>query len=272
MRHETREVIASRLATSWRRPQGAIEVAEHPDARNLRRTSDRRYYKDFTPREKCILVEAGQITIASPEAMVELMRAIDYVVTNNIPGDFVECGVFQGGNAVVMIRSLLYAGIRDRNIYLYDTFEGFPKPEEIDYEYFVGPALETWKSFKSQGDDSEDSSDWLRFPIERVRDRVQALGYPSDRIKLVKGLVENTIPAEAPETIALLRLDTDFYKSTKHELVQLFPRLQQGGILIIDDYGALHGARVATDEYIAENRIKFFPTRVDEHVRIGVKL
>jgi hypothetical protein len=91
-------------------------------------------------------------------------------------------------------------------------------------------------------------------------------------MKLVKGLVENTIPEQAPEKIALLRLDTNFYRSTKHELIHLFPRLQRGGILIIADYGALHGARVATDEYLAENKLAFLTARIDEHVRIGVKL
>ena len=98
-----------------------------------------------------------------------------------------------------------------------------------------------------------------------------ALGYPAERIHFVKGLVENTIPQQSPETIALLRLDTDFYRSTKHELVHLYPRLQHGGILIIDDYGALEGARLATDEYLKEHRIPYFPARIDEHVRIGVK-
>jgi O-methyltransferase len=269
--HEIQEdVIRLHLAT--RRPEKALEVGETLDARKIGKTYDRRYYKDFTAKEKVILVEASQITLASPEAIIELIRGIDYILENKIPGAFIECGVFEGGNAISMIRTLLYAGVTDRDIYLYDTFEGFPKPEEIDYEYFVGPALETWQRYKNRDDASEDNSDWLRVPIERVRDRIHALGYPAERVHLVKGLVENTIPNEAPANIALLRLDTDFYRSTKHELTELFPRLQEGGILIIDDYGALHGARVATDEYFAEHQIKFFLARVDEHVRIGVKI
>jgi O-methyltransferase len=170
-----------------------------------------------------------------------------------------------------MIRSLLNAGVTDRDVYLYDTFEGFPKPEEIDFEYFAGPALETWKKHKKPGDQSEDRSEWLRYPLERVQERVLALGYPAERIHFVKGLVEETIPQHAPETIALLRLDTDFYRSTKHEFIHLYPRLQRGGILIIDDYGALQGATTATDEYLRENNIPFFPARIDEHVRIGIK-
>jgi O-methyltransferase len=261
-----------RLLTATGRIKEAIEESETIDAAKIFKTYERHYYKDFTANEKCTLLEASLVTIASPEAIVELIRAVDYVLANNIDGAFVECGVFQGGNAVVMIRTLLNAGVTDRDIYLYDTFEGFPKPEAIDFEYLVGPALETWQKFKQPGDQSEDNSDWLRYPLEKVQQRVLALGYPVERIHFIKGLVENTIPQQVPEKIALLRLDTDFYRSTKHELIHMHPRLQRGGILIIDDYGALHGARVATDEYTTENKIAYFPARIDEHVRIGVKI
>jgi O-methyltransferase len=260
-----------RILIAKGRMDEAHELSATLDATKFPKSYDRRYYKDFTAEEKCTLLEACTVTIASAEAIVELIRGVGHVLRNNIPGAFVECGTFQGGNAVVMIRTLLNAGVTDRDIYLYDTFEGFPKPEAIDYEYLVGPALDTWQKFKEAGDESEDGSDWLRYPLEKVQQRVLALGYPAERIHFVKGLVENTIPQHAPETIALLRLDTDFYRSTRHEFIHLYPRLQHGGILIIDDYGALEGARVATDEYLKENNIPYFPARVDEHVRIGIK-
>jgi O-methyltransferase len=262
-----------RLLIANRRMDEAFELSAAIDPAKIQQESyGRLHYKDFTPREKCVLLEANLVTIATHEAIIELSRAVDYVLAHNIGGALVECGVFQGGNAVVMVRTLLNAGVTDRDIYLYDTFEGFPKPEAIDFEYEHGPALETWQKHKKPDDQSEDGSDWLRYPLEKVQERVLSLGYPAERIHFVKGLVENTIPQQAPEKIALLRLDTDFYRSTKHELIHLYPRLQRGGILIIDDYGALHGARVATDEYLKENNIPFFPARVDEHVRIGVKI
>jgi O-methyltransferase len=99
-----------------------------------------------------------------------------------------------------------------------------------------------------------------------------ATGYPRERIHFVKGMVEDTLPQEAPEQVALLRLDTDFYKSTKHELVHLYPRISRGGILILDDYGVFRGAQQATDEYFRECDVEMFLTRVDEAVRLGVKL
>jgi O-methyltransferase len=104
-----------------------------------------------------------------------------------------------------------------------------------------------------------------------VRRRIEPLGYPAARLHFVKGMVEDTIPKVAPEKIAILRLDTDFYSSTKHELLHLYPRLAPGGILIIDDYGAIPGARLAADEYASENRLDWFLHRVDPHVRLAVK-
>jgi len=98
-----------------------------------------------------------------------------------------------------------------------------------------------------------------------------SIGYPEQQIHFVEGLVEETLPAEAPEEIALLRLDTDWYSSTKHELEQLYPRLAPGGVLILDDYGHWQGARRAVDEYFAENQITLLLNRVDSTARIGVK-
>ena len=114
-------------------------------------------------------------------------------------------------------------------------------------------------------------SDWVRADLDSVKARVFATGYPAERIHFVKGMVEDTIPQNGPKQIALLRLDTDFYKSTKHELVHLYPRLSQHGALVIDDYGVFRGARQATDEYFDENNTPIFLHRVDEGVRLGIK-
>ena len=96
-------------------------------------------------------------------------------------------------------------------------------------------------------------------------------GFPADRAVFVPGKVEETIPASAPERIALLRLDTDWYESTYHELVHLYPRLEAGGVLILDDYGHFEGARRAVDRYFDENGARPLLTRVDYTARVGVK-
>jgi len=108
-------------------------------------------------------------------------------------------------------------------------------------------------------------------PLEEVKDVLYGTGYPKERIHFIAGKVEDTIPGSAPASIALLRLDTDWYASTKHELVHLFPRLSQAGVIIIDDYGHWKGSRQACDEYFAQNHIALLLNRIDYTGRIAVK-
>ena len=98
-------------------------------------------------------------------------------------------------------------------------------------------------------------------------------GYPEEKIHFVQGRVEETIPASAPDSISLLRLDTDWYESTKHELVHLFPRLSPSGVIIIDDYGHWKGCRKAVDEYFdTGDHPQLLLNRVDYSCRIAVKV
>lgn len=229
-----------------------------------------RPYTDFSDAEKSIYLKSALNLCGGPEAIVSLIRAVDYVVGNKIPGAFVECGVFMGGNIEVMIRALQNLKAEDRDIYLYDTFAGMPQPEPRDDEGLDGVLKASWEAHRTNAD-GVSGSDWMRATVETVEARIKPLGYPRARLHFVKGLVETTIPAIIPEKIAILRLDTDFYRSTKHELEHLYPRLMPGGVLIIDDYGAMPGARLATDEYCTENRLGWFLNRVDPHVRLVVK-
>ncbi|MFC7470447.1 TylF/MycF/NovP-related O-methyltransferase [Actinomadura keratinilytica] len=94
--------------------------------------------------------------------------------------------------------------------------------------------------------------------------------YPKERLHYVQGLVEKTVPAEAPEQISVLRLDTDWYASTRHELEHLYPRLVSGGVLLIDDYGYWQGSRRAVDEFLEATGERLLLLRMDEG-RIAVK-
>jgi hypothetical protein len=105
-----------------------------------------------------------------------------------------------------------------------------------------------------------------------VQRAVRSTGYDPGKIHLIKGKVEDTVPGAAPTKIALLRLDTDWYESTRHELEHLFPRLSPGGVIIIDDYGHWQGARRATDEFLAQHNIPLLLNRIDYTARIGVKV
>lgn len=229
-----------------------------------------RLYADFSEDEWSIQSASQQNLCGSPEAIVTLVRAVDRVIEQGIPGALVECGVYMGGNIEVMIRALQRHDVRDRDIYLYDTFAGMPKPEERDDEAFGGIAKTSWEAHRTE-EDGDKGSNWMKAGVELVRQRIDPLGYPAENLHFVKGMVEDTIPVTVPEKIAILRLDTDFYSSTKHELQHLYPRLSPGGILIIDDYGAFPGSRAATDEYAAEHGANWFLHRVDAHVRLVVK-
>ncbi len=203
---------------------------------------------------------------AGVEAPWALYQSIEHVVRHKIPGDIVECGVWSGGSMLLAAHALRHFGDTARNIYLYDTFDRMPRPEAIDARWDGVPALPTWEHHQREG------GRWcFGGALHHVRRVVASSGYPEDNLVFVEGLVEETLPGIRPETISVLRLDTDLYRSTYHELVHLYPRLVPGGILIIDDYGAFQGARLATDQYIAENRLPLFLSRIDGSVRLAVK-
>jgi hypothetical protein len=229
-----------------------------------------RSHTDFTDFEKSVYLKSALNLCGGPEAIVSLVRAIEYVIQHRIPGAFAECGVFMGGNIEVMIRTLQHLRVDDRDIYLYDTFAGMPQPDPHDDDGLGGAMKISWEAHRTEADGTS-GSNWMRASMETVRMRIDPLGYPAKRLHFVKGMVEDTIPGVAPDQIAILRLDTDFYRSTKHELEHLYPRLMPGGILIIDDYGAIPGARTAADEYASANQLGWFLHRVDPHVRLTVK-
>jgi predicted O-methyltransferase YrrM len=221
---------------------------------------------DFT-EEECRTVKAVRpYTMTTGERIVSLVRATEYVVKNNIPGALVECGVWRGGSAMVMALTLERLGVTDRDLYLYDTFEGMPAPTNKDLRASDNAAAGVLLEANPQ-----DEGLWCRAGLEEVRANVLSTGYPRERIHFVQGLVEQTLPAQAPERIALLRLDTDWYESTRHELEHLYPRLSSKGVLILDDYNFWKGAKKATDEYFASQNICVLLQRVDTEACIAVK-
>ena len=208
-----------------------------------------------------------EYTMTSFERQHALYEAVRYITDKNIEGSIVECGVWRGGSTMIAASTLLTAGDTDRIMYLYDTFAGMSEPTEKDINVHGSPAKGKWKSLM-RGDVNE----WDYASLEEVQQNVFSIGYPKDHIVFVQGKVEETIPGTMPERIALLRLDTDWYESTRHELEHLFPKLVPGGILIIDDYGHWQGAREAVDEYCEKNGVQIFLHRIDYTGRIGVKL
>lgn len=218
-----------------------------------------------------IIERVRPYSITSQERLVACIDAVRYCVARGVPGAFAECGVWRGGSVLAMILTLQELGAEPRDIYLYDTFEGMTEPTEADTSPYEQSALDTWRDAEQSGERAwQGYFDPELFNEEQVRATLLASGYPESRLHFVRGKVEDTLPAAAPEQIALLRLDTDWYESTRHELEHLYPRLERGGVLIIDDFGHWDGARRAVEEYFAEHP-PLLLSRIDYTGRIGVK-
>lgn len=222
---------------------------------------------DFSQLEKTILSQVRPFTMTSPERVAVLVEAVRHIVTQGIRGDFVECGVWKGGSAMAAALALQASGDTGRDLWLYDTYEGMSEPTPNDVSYDGASAAE-----QLQHQDIQDPrSVWCYSPLEEVQANVKSTRYPEDRLHYVKGRVEDTLPNTLPDRIALLRLDTDWYESTRHELIHLYPRLASGGILIVDDYGYWQGSRRAVDEYFDEHGPRPMLVRIDATARIAVK-
>lgn len=228
------------------------------------RTGTKDMDADFLPiYEKC-----RRFTMTSADRMYALYKAVEYIERASVPGDIVECGVWKGGSMMVAAHTLLRLGQVNRHLYLFDTYEGLPKPDEkLDVDIWGNRGIDGWLPHRR----TDESSDWALATLDEVQGNLEGTGYPRNLLHFIKGMVERTIPDKAPEAIALLRLDTDWYNSTLHEMVHLFPRLSRNGVIIIDDYGHFRGARKAVDEYIARLKLPILLNRVDYAGRIAIK-
>lgn len=220
-----------------------------------------------------IIERVTPYTMTGAARLEGLLAATNHVVRNDIPGAFVECGVWRGGSMMAVILRLQELGATDRDLYLYDTFEGMPEPTKEDVSDYDPAALKVWHQARKE---SKRAWDFFFnedvFNEHSVRQRLLDTGYPASRLHFVRGKVEDTIPGVLPSAIAVLRLDTDWYQSTLHELRHLYPLLSSGGVLIVDDYGHWKGCRQAVEEYFAEpGRIRPLLQRVDYTCRQGVK-
>jgi hypothetical protein len=182
----------------------------------------------------------------------------------------VECGVWKGGSIMAALLTLRRLGDFGRDVYLYDTFTGMTEPTREDT--YRGTSCLDMASRSGDPKDTYATWGWHPSGLEETQTAVFSIGYPDERLHFVAGPVEATLPDRSPAQVALLRLDTDFYRSTLHELTHLFPRMAQGGVLIVDDYGHADGVRLAVDQYFRENNLPMLLNRVDYTGRIGVKL
>jgi hypothetical protein len=184
-------------------------------------------------------------TMTSLERIVCLYDSLEYVRQNNVEGDIVECGVWRGGNIIGIAAYLSFYKMNEKKIYAYDTFTGMTTSQSVDVDH-RGQSATPWTGA-------------CRATLQDVKENVLKSNLHVDNINYIVGDVCETLcnTDNIPRHISLLRLDTDWYQSTKKELEVLFPVLDSNGVLIIDDYGHWKGSKKATDEYFLNN-IKFF--------------
>ncbi len=215
-------------------------------------------------------VRGNRLTMCGVENLYTTILACRYAVEQGIPGDFVECGVWRGGHAL-LAAYVFKACDPGRKVILYDTFAGMTEPDDSDLRFEDG--------FHAKGrfeaDRREDHNAWCYASLEEVRANFDQAGLMSSSVQFVKGPVEDTLVpgrsavTDSIESLAVLRLDTDWYSSTKKELQTFWPKLSSGGICIIDDLGYWKGCKKAVDEYFTGR--KPFWAIVDISARLTIK-
>jgi hypothetical protein len=226
--------------------------------------------KDFWSRNipevdiysKNLIEMVGHHTMTPLVRRWNLIKAIHYINKKKLEGDIVESGIWRGGNLFLSkkVQDKYYSQIK-RKFYGYDTFEGMPKPSHHD-ELRMSNLYENFK---------KENKDWAKASIEDVVDSAKFFFKDINDFNFIKGKVEQTLieKKNLPSKISLLRLDTDWYESTKIELNVLYPLLVDNGVLIIDDYGDMIGCREAVDEFFKDKNILI--TSIDKSCRIIIK-
>lgn len=211
------------------------------------------YPVEASELDRTIMDFCKPFSMTSSERIWATISATKYIIKNGICGDFVECGVWRGGSSMAMMMTLKNLGATDRQLYLFDTFSGMTEPSKKDVDNSGSLA----KTLLNRTNKGNGNNIWCIASIEDVKQNFSKLSYPEEKLRLIKGDVAASLKEEAniPNKIALLRLDTDWYESTKIEMEVLFPRLVKGGVCIIDDYGHWQGARHAVDEYLKIHHI-----------------
>lgn len=223
------------------------------------------YIPEIRDFEAEVIAIGARYSMTTLERQWAFVQAIEHIHHERIEGDIAECGVWRGGNLIIAALLKERLGL-SAQIWGYDTFEGMSAPSEADRAiHYKEVAAQTFEK-KRRGE----FSDWCYSEIHEVQSNIKR-HVPSTDVRLIKGKVEDTLIDEVnlPERLAILRLDTDWYESTKIELEALYPRLMPGGVLIIDDFGDWAGAKLAVEEYFADRPIWLH--RVDRACRLAIK-
>ncbi len=200
-------------------------------------------YRKMTPEMR----ESGQAWPRHADTMVGLKRldniqfCVQQILADGVEGDLIETGVWRGGSCIFMKGLLKAHDDKTRRIFVADSFQGLPPPDEEKYPEDRGDV-----HFKFAN---------LAVSEEQVRENFRRYDLLDDRVVFLKGWFKDTLPVAPIEKLAVMRLDGDMYESTMDALKALYPKLSKGGYCIIDDY-ALEGCRKAVEDYRREHGIE----------------
>lgn len=230
---------------------------------------ERQYPIELEEDEKNFIefISKNELSMCSKEKLVSTLLSCKNVVKNNISGDFVECGVWRGGNS--LIAAFIFNKYQsNKKIYLFDTFEGMTPPTEDEFHLLSKKkSINTFQEYKNK------SIQWCGASIDEVKKNFKNLNLLNENIIFIKGDVSQTLMKynKNIQKISVLRLDTDFYESTKIELKYLYPKVETSGLIILDDYGHWSGSKKAVDEFFEVNNIHPFLIPIDYAARIMIK-
>jgi len=264
MEIQTRNVLTERLEIPGRKLRDMLATSVKRVIHGRLATVET-LIPEIAPDDIELIARYRNFSLTSIERQWALISSIRYLNVAGIEGDIVECGVWRGGS-MMLAKDLCTDSPIARRIHLYDTFAGMSEPTDDDVSHVERPAWETYRATRR-----ETHTDWAYASLEEVTENFRRAQLLDDSVVFVKGKVEETLADThtLPQRIALLRLDTDWYESTKLELEVLYPRLVPGGVLIIDDYGHWAGARRAVDEYFRNDPVLL--NRIDYTARLVVR-
>lgn len=180
-------------------------------------------------------------TMIGSQRLRNVQDCVAAVVTDGVPGDIVECGVWRGGATILMAATLLAYGDTDRVVWAADSFEGLPAPDA--------------NSHPADRDDPHHTLAALAVSLDEVKANFEKFGLLTDRVRFLEGWFSDTLATAPIEQISVLRLDGDMYGSTMDALTPLYPKVNPGGFVIVDDYNSLEPCKRAVDEYRAAHGV-----------------
>jgi hypothetical protein len=203
----------------------------------------------FTIHRATHYVNSDAVSMLPLARMDNIKNCVEDILRNATPGDLIEAGVWRGG-ATIFMRGILKAyGVNDRLVWAADSFEGLPAPDPslfpLEAKVQSGPVMQ--RAYRN-----------LAVGLEEVKRNFAAYRLLDDQVKFLKGWFKDTLPSAPIDTLALMRLDGDFYESTRNGLDSLYDRLSIGGYVIVDDYGedSWTYCRKAVDEFRSERQIE----------------